>query len=54
MDNSSSPRVNGKYMSKYIGRSVTLICEVHGSNNVKASDGVDITVLLPTGSFFER
>lgn len=52
------PRVNKKYLSKYMGRNVILMCEVidnpQGRNIcvVKASDGGEVMVHLPAGELF--
>jgi hypothetical protein len=54
MDTCSSPRVNGKIMSKYIGNFVILVGEVISRNVVKASDGMEIVVQLPIGITLDR
>jgi len=55
MSAESNPRINGKLMNRYIGRVVQLVCELqhvdqnNGNAIVKASDGIQVTVILPAG-----
>ena len=60
MEGGATPRVNGKYINNYVGQMVCLIGEVGSGGNqgneavVRASDGVDIRVMLPPGEMFDR
>lgn len=55
-----TPRVSGRVMGNYVGRSVLLMCNTstvsqdqNGNHIVRSTDGETITAILPPGELFE-